>query len=117
MRLGSYESTLVISEPALLVESALPAVLGTLPADVRQLCLQRGLSLAEVSVWEDPLEKGIGYPFPYSWASLLVQLVKNLPASVDTQETWAQSLGWEDPLEKGIATHSSILAWRIPWTV
>ena len=41
------------------------------------------------------------------------QMVKNLPA---TQETRVQSLGWEDPLEKGMATHSSILAWRIPWT-
>ena len=43
----------------------------------------------------------------------VAQLVKNLPA---TQETWVQSLGREDPLEKGMATHSSILAWRIPWT-
>ena len=51
--------------------------------------------------------EGIGYPFQYSWASLVVQLVKNLPAM---QETWVQSLGWEDPLEKGQATHSSILA-------
>ena len=41
-----------------------------------------------------------------------VQTVKNLPAM---QETWVQSLVWEDPLEKGMATHSSILAWRIPW--
>ena len=40
-------------------------------------------------------------------------MVKNLPA---VQETWVRSLGWEDPLEKEIATHSSILAWRIPWT-
>jgi len=40
-------------------------------------------------------------------------MVKNPPA---VQETWVQSLGWEDPLEKGTATHSSILAWRIPWT-
>ena len=47
-------------------------------------------------------------------ASLVVQLVKNPPAM---QETWVRSLGWEDPLEKGKATHSSILAWRIPWTV
>ena len=46
------------------------------------------------------------------WASLVAQLVKNLPA---VQETWVQSLGWEDLLEKGMATHSSILAWRIPW--
>ena len=42
----------------------------------------------------------------------IAQLVKNLPAM---RETWVQSLGWEDPLEKGKATHSSILAWRIPW--
>ena len=48
------------------------------------------------------------------WASLVAQLVKNAPAM---RETWVQSLGWEDPLEKGKATHSSILAWRIPWTV
>ena len=48
------------------------------------------------------------------WASLMAQLVKNLPAM---QETWVRSLGWEDALEKGKATHSSILAWRIPWTV
>ena len=47
-------------------------------------------------------------------ASLVVQLVKNLPAML---ETWVQSPGWEDPLEKGKATHSSILAGRIPWTV
>ena len=58
--------------------------------------------------------EGIDYPLQYSWASLVAQLVKNLPAM---QETWVQSLGWEDPLEKGIATHSSILAWRNPWTV
>ena len=44
--------------------------------------------------------------------SLVAQLVKNLPAM---QETWVRSLGWEDTLEKGKATHSSILAWRIPW--
>ena len=46
-------------------------------------------------------------------ASLVTQAVKNLPAM---QETQVQSLDWEDPLEKGMATHSSILAWRIPWT-
>ena len=47
-------------------------------------------------------------------ASLVAQLVKN-PSAM--QETWVQSLGWEDPLGKGKATHSSILAWRSPWTV
>ena len=58
--------------------------------------------------------EGIGYLLQYSWASDTAQLAKNLPAM---QETWVQSLVWEDPLEKGKATHSSILAWRIPWTV
>ena len=46
-----------------------------------------------------------------NWASLLGQLVKNLPAM---WKTWVRSLGWEDPLEEGMAIHSSILAWRIP---
>ena len=58
--------------------------------------------------------EGKGYPLQYSWACLVTQLVKNLPAM---WETWVQSLGWEDALEKGKATLSSILAWRIPWTV
>ena len=49
-----------------------------------------------------------------SWASLVAQLVKNLPAM---WESWVWSLVWEDPLEKGKATHSSILAWRIPWSL
>ena len=47
------------------------------------------------------------------WASLVAQAVKNLPAM---QETWVQSLGQEDPLEEGMTTHSSVLAWRVPWT-
>ena len=55
----------------------------------------------------------IGYPLQYSWASLVAQTVKNCPAM---RETWVQLLGWEDPLEEGMATHSSVLAWRIPWT-
>ena len=58
--------------------------------------------------------EGIGYPLQYSQASLVAKLVKNLPAM---QETWVWSLGWEEPLEKGKAPHSSILAWRVPWTV
>ena len=56
----------------------------------------------------------MGYPLQYSWASLVAQLIKNLPA---VWETWGWSLGWEDPLENWTPTHSSILAWRIPWTV
>ena len=58
--------------------------------------------------------KGIGYPVQYSLASLVAQLVKNPPAMC---ESWFRSLGWEDTLKKGAATHSSILDWRIPWTV
>ena len=50
--------------------------------------------------------EGIGYPHQYSWASLVAQLVKNLPAM---WETWVRSLGQEDPLEKGMTTHPSIL--------
>ena len=70
------------------------------------------------------IEKGdFGYSFglmiyffsiPFLKASLMAQLVKNTPAVL---ETWVRSLSWEDPLEKGMATHSSIFAWRIPWTV
>ena len=56
----------------------------------------------------------MGYLLQYSWASVVAQLVKNLPAM---WETWVRSLGWEDFLQKRKATHSSILAWRIPWTV
>ena len=48
-----------------------------------------------------------------NWASLVAQGLKRLPL---IQETWVRSLDWEDPLEKEMTTHSSILAWRIPWT-
>ena len=58
--------------------------------------------------------EGKGYPLQRSWAFLVAQLIKN-PSAM--RETWVRSLGWEDPLKKGKATHSSILAWRIPWTV
>ena len=58
--------------------------------------------------------EGIGYPLQYSWATLVAQLVNN-PSVM--RETWVRSLGWEDLLEKGKATHSSILARRVPWTV
>ena len=55
--------------------------------------------------------EGIGYPFLYSWASLVDQTVKNPPA---VQESWVHSLGLEDSLEKGMTIHASILALRIP---
>ena len=56
-------------------------------------------------------EEGIGYPLQYSWVSFVAQLVMNLPAM---WETWVLPLGWEGPLGEGMATHSSVLAWRIP---
>ena len=65
--------------------------------------------------WVQSLDRsageGIGYLPQYSWASLVAQRVKNLPS---VWETWVGSLSWEDPLEEGMATHSSILPWRIP---
>ena len=83
-----------------------------------------GSSAGEESAWnagDTGLIPGLGVPLEkeqashsYSWASLVAQKVKNLPAM---HETWVRSLGWEDPLEKENATHSSILAWRIPWTM
>ena len=54
--------------------------------------------------------EGIGYTLQYPWASLVAQIVKNLPTML---ETWVRYLGWEDPLEEGMATDSSIHAWRI----
>ena len=58
--------------------------------------------------------EGNGYPLQHSWASLVTQMVKNPPAM---RETWVQSLGWEDSLEESMATHSSIPAWTVPWSV
>ena len=52
-------------------------------------------------------KEGLGYPLQYSWAFLVAQMIKNLPAM---RETWVQFLCWEDPLEKEMATHSSVLA-------
>ena len=53
--------------------------------------------------------EGKGYSLQYSWASLVAQMINNLPAM---WETWVRSLGWEDPLEQSMATHSIVLAWR-----
>ena len=90
-------SSLRPSHVALVVKN-LPANAG----DLRDVGLIPGLESSG---------EGIGYPFQYSWASLVAQMVKNLPA---VEETCVRSLAWEDPLKEGMATHSSILAWRIP---
>ena len=58
--------------------------------------------------------EGKGYPFQYSWASIVAQLIKTLPVM---WETWVWSLSWKNPLEKGNATHSRFLAWRIRWSM
>ena len=68
-------------------------------------------SLSEfLTLLYQPTKKGIKVVY---WTSLVAQMVKNLPT---VRETWVLSMGQEDPLEKGMASHSSILAWRIPWT-
>ena len=66
----------------------------------------------ESAKMQETLVRFLGWALQYSCASLVAQTVKN-PAM---QEAWVRSLGWEDPLEKEMATLSSILAWRIPWT-
>ena len=71
---------------------------------------QRSLGILCSQGWEPLLID----PCYLHWASLVAQVVKN-PSAI--QETWVWSLGWEDPLKKGKATHSSILAWRIPWAI
>ena len=82
-----------------------------------------GKSTPKVNSWGSVLGKILNFSLFFFlkvefitsyWASLVAQLVKNPPAM---QETWVRSLDWEDALEKGMATHSSILAWRIPWIV
>ena len=59
------------------------------------------------------MKNKLGKTRTVSWASMVAQMVKKFPA---VQETWVRSLDWEDTLEEGMATHSGILAWRIPWT-
>ena len=74
-----------------------------------------GSSIILKSVLVSPFLTSLSYLFLHSFnqrASLVAQTVKNLPAM---QDTWIRPLSWEDPLEKGMATHSSILAWIIPW--
>ena len=88
-----------------------PSGLFTPPCSVHQ-------SMEVLSTWIPGLGRsageGIVYPLQYSWASLVAHLVKNPPAM---WETWVQSLGWEDSPGEGKGYHSSILAWRIPWTI
>ena len=71
------------------------------------------LAFSRHTQWPHTYMCGLLFIYTHTWASLVAQMVKN-PAAM--RETWVQSLGWEDPLEKGTTTHSSILAWRIPWT-
>ena len=100
-----------MTKPAL--PAALEAVLG-FPAgsDGKESACNAGDAGSIPGSGRSPGE-GNGNPLQYSWASLLARLVKTPPAM---QEAWAQALGQEDPLEEEMATHSSILAWRIPWT-
>ena len=72
-----------------------------------------GIAKEPFSMILEQLEGRFGFWWPLSWASLVAQTARNPSAMRDT---WVWSLGWEDPLEEGMATHSSILAWRIPLT-
>ena len=78
-----------------------------------------GSNLEEAQTWGRRLGSGggwVGEPhFSNTKTSPVAQWVKNLPKIQETQETWVRSLGWEDPLGEEIATHSTILAWKIPW--
>ena len=78
------------------------------------LCTQKiRFLLSSHLIWAPILTRGPDTLSHHLWAYLVAQVVKIRPTM---QETWVQSLGWEDALEEGMATHSSILAWRIPWT-
>ena len=80
---------------------------------VVRICLQCSRSGFDLWMAKIPWRRD-SQPIPmYSWASLAPQIVKN-PSAM--WETWVGNLGWEDPLKEGMASHSSILAWRIPWT-
>ena len=107
MKILSYDKTKFKSCFSLLLPGIVSQLVKNLPA--MQETLVQFNSGSGRSAGE-----GIGYPLQYSWASLVAQLVKNSSAM---RETRVRPLGWEDPLEKGKATHSSILAWRIPSTV
>ena len=96
------------------VEPSLPGELGFPHSSIGKESTCNAGDLGSVPGSGRSAGEGIGNTLQYSRASLVTQLVKNPPAM---WETWVQSLGWEDPLEKVKATYSSILAWRIPWTV
>ena len=74
-----------------------------------ELLLVRKICIEDTGI----ADGGFKVRWSWVWDSLRAQAVKNLPA---VWETWVQSLGWEEPLEKGMATHSSVLAWGLPWT-
>ena len=78
---------------------------------IANVCKQEN-KISKIIKWENSREM-LESKEPRTGASLVAQRLKRLPAM---RETWVQSLGWEDPLEKEMATHSSILAWRVPWT-
>ena len=73
--------------------------------------VEKGLWNAVHSILSKQREKSY-----FKWSSLMTQAIKDLSTIQEMQETWLPSLDWEDPLEEEMATHFSILAWRIPWT-
>ena len=106
-----YNGDLSLNHPKLIYRVPLAQTVGFPDSSVGKESACNAGNPSLIPGLERSTGEGKGYPLQSSWASLMAQLVKNLPA---VWETWVQSLGWEDPLEKGKATHSSIPAWRIP---
>ena len=102
---------MAVTKPGLL--AALEAVLGFPAGSAGKESACNGEDTGSIPESGRSPGEGNGNPLQYAWASLLARLVKTPPAM---QEAWAQALGQQDPLEEEMATHSSILAWRIPWT-
>ena len=97
--------------------ATLPAAgVGTLPGHLRGWGAKRSSTRAEEKQGSQELTCSHRIKMGGSWGGPSGSVVKNPPAMLGTQETWVRSLGREDPLEEGMATHSSALAWRIPWT-
>ena len=124
-----YNKMLILAMILLLKDQLTPQVFFSLKEDRRVRCkwitksgIKNQILLQKIYPISSSLLKSLAFPLSISCtsfysilpgASLVAQMVKNLPA---VQETWVWSPGWEDPLEKGMDTYSYILAWRIPWT-
>ena len=97
--------------PQLMRENTHPSTMDIPHGDSRYHCMCWGASVHGAGPWM--ASQAVAVTVPSLWASLVAQIIENLPTM---QETQVPSLGQEDPLEEEMATHSSLLAWEIPWT-